>query len=360
MTLQLYRDKIRDLICNHPLDIDSNIEINGRPPVSASSEFLTNKEQGDWAEKLVLSSINTASHKYIAVPYGRSDTISAGDPGFSEFYMEYQNELNTIGKRPDILVFKRTDLPATSLFDPQNDALITKAVLAIEVRSSSFLCNKYAQYMNNRTKQAEKNCLLLADKILKEPYGSILKSKNNVIYSMLENATVSTFREINFRTVSWSSSSELCYISDCLKQLKENIKLLHKRDYLSVTPKVEDLALVNRWIQRYNVPHYYLQVFFDSGYIVSFEEILSISSNPDLEGSVFSIEKDVKNQEKTTIKIDINKTLPIIGKITMPSHYSVQKELDRGRLLFFVRFSGGEGFLDVDIFNALVGRNEKN
>ena len=46
-----------------------------------------------------------------------------------------------------------------------------------------------------------------------------------------------------------------------LKEIKENIAILHKRDYLSITPKMEDIALVNRWIQRYNVKHFYLQVF---------------------------------------------------------------------------------------------------
>ena len=278
----------------------------------------------------------------------------------TDFYDEYQTELNSIGKRPDILIFKRIDLPINKEVDYKNDDLVSKAVLAIEVRSSSFLSEKYAQYMEKRSKSAEQECVLLTQKILQEPYSSILLNKNREIHSLLKNATTSTFREINFRAVSWSSSPELCYISSCLKQLKEKIKLLHKRDFLSITPKLEDLSLVNRWIQHYNVPHYYLQVFFDRAYIVPFEDILTISSNPELEDTVFSVEKDVKNQGKTTIKIDISKTLPIIGKITMPSHYSAQKELDRGRLLFYVRFSGGEGFLDMNIFNSLLHQNEKN
>ena len=357
---ELYRDKIHRLICKHPLGIDPNIEIHGKPPASASSEFLTNKEQGDWAEKLVLSSINKISDQYIAVQYGRADTISAGDPGFSEFYKEYQNELNNIGKRPDVLIFKRSDISSCEAFDYKDEALISKAILAIEVRSSSFLSEKYAKYMDFRCRTAEDKCLSLTREVLTEPYGSLLKNKNKDIYLLLKNATRSTFRELDFRANSWTTSPELCYISSRLKKLKDNIKLLHKRDFLSVTPKVEDLALVNRWIQRYNVPHYYLQVFFDRGYIVPFEEILTISSNSDLEGTIFSVEKDVKNQGKTTIKIDINKTLPVIGRITMPRHYSALKELDRGRLLFYVKFTGGEGFLDVNIFNSLLKNHERD
>ena len=349
-----YSSRIARLIQEHPLDIDANVVIQGRAPASASSEFLTNKEQGDWAEQLVLSSINAASSDYVALPYGRSDSISAGDPGFTEFYTRYQDELNSIGKRPDILIFRRRDAPSDGLLDLENDALISKSIAAIEVRSSSFLSQKYTQYMERRIKEAEGVCMTLTQEILQEPYRGILQKKNPDLFSLLANASPSTFRELDFRPTTWSSSQELRFISTHLQKIKENIKILHKRDFLSITPKVEDLALVNRWIQRYNVPHFYLQVFFDKGYILSFERILEISSSPDLEDTVFSVEKDVKNQGKTTVKINIDEASPIIGKIDMPSHFSALKELDRGRLLFYVKFSGGQGFLDLGILNSIL------
>lgn len=40
----------------------------------------------------------------------------------------------------------------------------------------------------------------------------------------------------------------------------------------------------------------------------------------------------------------------VIGKIDMPEHKSALKELDRGRLLFYVTFAGGKGYLDNKIF----------
>ena len=100
-----YKNQIKNLISKMPLDIDLDIQLSGRPPTMASSEFLTNKEQGDWAEKLVLDAINSYSKDYCAVKYGRSDSLSAGDPGFKDFYTSYQRELNTIGKKPDLLIF---------------------------------------------------------------------------------------------------------------------------------------------------------------------------------------------------------------------------------------------------------------
>ncbi|MCA6069826.1 MAG: AccI family restriction endonuclease [Endomicrobium sp.] len=80
---------------------------NARTPTQASSNFITNKEQGDWAEKLIINAINTTSKNYVAVKYGKSDDLVAGEDWFDKFFQEFQNELDTIGKRPDILIFNK-------------------------------------------------------------------------------------------------------------------------------------------------------------------------------------------------------------------------------------------------------------
>ena len=134
-----------------------------------------------------------------------------------------------------------------------------------------------------------------------------------------------------------------------MKNLKQQIKILQTRDYLSITPKIEDIVSINRWIQNYDVPHYYLQVFFDKAYIISFTDILEITSNPNNEDVVFSIERNVKNQGKTTINVDIRVARELIGRVDMPVHSSVMKEQERGRLLFYVTFSGGKGYLDPTV-----------
>ena len=348
-----YKSRIADLIDRFPLPIDRDIIISGRPPTSANSEFLTNKEQGDWAERLVIKAINDFSSDFVAVPYGRSESIAAGDPGFAEFYTAYQDELNEIGKKPDILIFRTTDAP-TSYSNLSKAAQVSRAVAAIEVRSSSFLCGKYKAVMSDRIRNAERLCAELRKQILSEPYGTLLKEKNPVVHKLLQTTRPEAFREVTFRAVSWSSSEALRTLSAWLKELKSCIAQLHKRDYLSITPKLEDLALVNRWISKFNVPHYYLQVFFDRAYVISFERILSICSDPQREGFDFSIETDVKNQGKTTAKVNIDAGEPIIGRIDMPSHFSAMKELDRGRLLFYVRFDGGQGYLDEEVFKRIV------
>lgn len=351
-----YKEKIMSLIKGAPFSIDPDIRVEGRPPTMASSEFLTNKEQGDWAEQVVFNAINNNSSEYVAIQYGRSDSLAAGDEGFSVFYAQYQEELNNIGKRPDILIFKKSDI-ASEKQDLDDDSFISKAVAAIEVRSSSFLAGKYAKFMEERAAYAIKECSSIRNNLVNGELSELLKSKAPELFKLLEGATDDTFRELDFRARSWSSTNDLKKLSDSLKRLKEQIKILHKRDYLSITPKLEDLALVNRWIQQFNVRHYYLQVFFDKAYVIPFQDILEISSDPSKEGIVFSVEEDIKNQGKTTIKINVQVGKEVIGKIDMPEHTSAMKELDRGRLLFFVRFNGGKGYLDQGVFEREIINN---
>jgi len=346
----MYKDDILNLINHSPLEIDTEIQMTGRPPTMANSEFLTNKEQGDWAERIVLKAINEYSEEYFAIEYGRSESIAAGDDGFADFYKEYQSELNAIGKRPDILIFKVSDFPTRNI-DIENDEHIRRAVAALEVRSSSFLADKYAAFMQGRQQQAINKCIEIKQSILgSTALGNLLRRKNETIYTLISNSTDNTFRELDFRCPSWSLTNELRDLTTLLKDMKKNITILHKRDYLSITPKMEDIALVNRWIQKYNVKHFYLQVFFDKAYIISFRDILALVANDNNDGNNFSIERDVKNQGKTTIKINVQIGKEVLGKIDMPEHKSAMKELDRGRLLFYVTFEGGKGYLDNEVF----------
>ena len=331
--------------------------MSGRPPTMASSEFLTNKEQGDWAEHVVFNAINENSDKYCAIRYGRADSLAAGDLGFSDFYSEYQTELNNLGKKPDLLIFRRSDVPKGENRNFDDDDFVRRSIAAIEVRSSSFLANKYSAFMEDRTLKAETECNRIQNILLQEPLSSLLIEKSPELHGLIRRATSSTFRELDFRLSSWSSSDDLRSLSKYLKLLKEQIKVLHKRDYLSITPKLEDMALVNRWIQRFGVRHYYLQVFFDKAYVISFKDILTLSSDSRNEGVIFSVERDIKNQGKTTIKINVQVGKEILGRIDMPEHRSALKELDRGRLLFYVTFQGGRGYLDPAVFLQEIIKN---
>lgn len=357
-----YYNRIRELTNNVPselVDFDQPRDLS-RTPTQASSNFITNKEQGDWAENLITRAVNETSETYVAVKYGKSDDLIAGEIGFDTFYQDFQKELDTIGKRPDLLIFKKSDFDKNLGFDisqlphGQITEYVKKAVAGIEVRSSAFLIDRYELAMQTRTDNLKKIALETKDLILAE-YSDILSLPARKFYiDILNGITFETLNATSFKVPGWKSSARLIELNDLFKKLKTALKEIQKRDYLSITPKVEDIKVVYKWIETFNVPHFYFQVFFDKVYGISFEQILKIISNPDNDGTIFSVEKDTKNQNKTTIKINSKSGVPIASKVDEPLHKSVRKEMGRGRLLFYVTFKGGTAYFDLDNLNNLL------
>jgi hypothetical protein len=242
-----------------------------RPPGLASSEFLTHRQQGDWAEDLVIKLLNKNLQGVIAVPYGRSEDLSAGDVGFKDFFIKYQKELDEIGKCPDVLLFKKDVLTSpikSQISDNQNKkeiiSIVQKADAALEVRSSAYIVKNYNDFYDHAEKEED-------------------------------------------------------------------------RKSLSFTVKVEDLKIVIKWIEIHQIPHYYVQVFFDSIYVISFKKILEILSNPENKNEKYSIDRDTKNQFKTTIKINIDEGTCIYSSLHFPKSESQRKILEKGRVLHFVK-----------------------
>lgn len=189
----------------------------------------------------------------------------------------------------------------------------------------------------------------------------MLEHPNRVAYfELLKNISSKTINAISFRRPSWSSTERLQELTILFKSLKEHISIIQKRDYLSITPKVEDIKVVYKWVETFDVPHYYFQVFFDKSYGISFKNILTLLADPEKEGEQYEISKDIKNQNKTTIKINTRNTNQVAYKILEPEHNSVRRETGRGRLLFYVTFKGGTAYLDIDSLINLLGIEENN
>lgn len=327
-------------------------------PTQASSEFITNKQQGDWAEDVIFRAINNHSDSIVAVRYGKSDDLVAGDNGFEQFFNKYQNELDTIGKRPDILLFDKRDFDEQLGYDISSidstciGKYVSKAIAGIEIRSSAFLINRYTEEVNRTIRENTEKAIGLKNEIL-DNYSDLLQQKRPELISLLQQLNDTSVRTFDFRVPSWHSSQRLKELSSKLSDLKKCLKVIQKRNSLSITPKVEDLKVVYKWIMTYNVPHFYVQVFFDRIYGISFQSILELISNPDLEDTRYFIEQDAKNQNKTTIKIPSEDDICLAQAVTQPNHHSVRKELNKGLLLFYVKFDGGEAFLDKQNFDSL-------
>jgi len=348
-----YIQEIEELIKDVPSNIvDFDIRRKkGNVPTQAFSEFLTNREQGDWAENLIFKAINEIDNKIIAVRYGKSDQIVAGESGFEEFYKKYQQELDQIGKRPDLLIFKKedfnlSDLNINHLDKIESNDIIPKAIAGLEIRSSSFLVNKYNEYSKKRR-----------DEIINQIKENIelLKSQNlpTKWNTWLSNANINN--ENTLFTLPRAPKTESIKDTTLVKDLRALIKSLKKRDFLSFTPKSEDIYVIYKWVKTFGVPHYYVQVFFDKVYAIPFKDILKIISDSSNEGKTFFIESNAKNQFKTTIHIDINQGFLLAEKMDFPNHKSEYKELGRGRLLFYVTFKGGNAYLDVEKFYEMIG-----
>jgi hypothetical protein len=285
-----YQQKISELFSRIPSEIIdiTKPRVRSRPPTQAFSEFLTNREQGDWAEVLVQSLINENIPQLRAIKYGKSDDIIAGDPAFPQFYEAYQNELDSIGKKPDVLVFdsgaykSEWGLDISRKANQELDSIAKSAKAGLEIRSSAFLVSKYEKHIAN----------------------SEGKSRN----------------------------------------------------FLSFTPKAEDLLVIYKWITNFGVPHFYVQVFFDRIYMISFQRILEIITEPANKNVLYTLEKNAKNQFKSTIHIDVNQGVLLAKDIIPPEHMSEVKELSRGRLLYYVKFKGGKAALDVKRFLAELER----
>lgn len=359
-----YKDIINDICRNiHTglIDFDEP-RSESSMPTQASSEFITNKQQGDWAEDVIFRAINDHSKNIVAVRYGKSDDLVAGDVGFEQFFNDYQNELDTIGKRPDILLFNKDDFDEQLGYDISSRSsheignYVAKAIAGIEVRSSAFLINKYTEEANRVVNENTAIALELKRDILSN-YSDLLEQKRPELIDILQQLNETSVRTLDFRLTSWRSSQRLQELSAKLSEIKKCLKIIQKRNTLSITPKVEDLKVVHKWIMTYDVPHFYVQVFFDKVYGVSFKHILDLISNPDLEDDKYFIEQDTKHQNKTTIKIPSQDGICLAQVVDEPDHHSVRKELNKGRLLFYVKFNGGEAFLDKHNFDSLFECN---
>jgi type II restriction enzyme len=363
--MKTYKQIIGDICSNiHTGLIDFDEPRNkASMPTQANSEFITNKQQGDWAEDILFRAINENSDTVIAVRYGKSDDLVAGDVGFEAFFHDYQNELDTIGKRPDLLLFHKEDFDKVLGYDisgrtsAEIHEYVKKAIAGIEVRSSAFLIDRYTQEAN-RIIEENTNLALGFKQIILNDYLDLLQEKRPELINILNQLDSTSVRSIDFRVTSWRSSERLQQLSLYLSELKKCLNAIQKRNSLSITPKVEDLKVVKKWIDTYDIPHFYVQVFFDKVYGISFKNILELISNPALEGERYYIEADTKNQNKTTIKIPSQDGICLVTRsLTEPEHHSVRKELNKGRLLFYVKFEGGEACLDNNAFETLFGCN---
>lgn len=124
------------------------------------SDFLMRWSQGVWSEKRLIAAVNTTEQLY-AIPYGPSGTAPTEDVRAFELYFE-RLEAAGLGniKRPDLLVFKKTDQPLVDKFlkdiggdeelpfivENELKDLLNKAIIAVECENSLWVAEKMPDY----------------------------------------------------------------------------------------------------------------------------------------------------------------------------------------------------------------------
>lgn len=145
-----------------------------------------------------------------------------------------------------------------------------------------------------------------------------------------------------------SKFKALQYMSVREKEREAGIKV--DRSCPSFTVKVEDLIIVYRWMERFQVPECYTQVFFDSIFGINFLGIFEIIGS----GIGFKIETPKQSQEKATIMIPITSGHRIALGSEPPDFRTVMRETRLGRVDAFVAPVGGKFTLDPVALNAVL------
>lgn len=316
-----------------------------RIPTQASSDFLIHKEQGDYAERVIFEALNAEEFKYSSLKYGRNDDISAGDEEFTEFYDNYQQELSEIGKKPDLLIVAkdssdRKNFDISCVSDNEQNTFLLKAVAGLEIRSSSYSYDTYDMFNNESRTAKKKELEKLVHKLesLYENYG--LKPNFDLSKVLSSNVTIPR--------VSTSLPQDIKKeVGNCRRLMSE----IKKTDNsLSFTVKVEDIIAIARWISNYGVHHFFVQVLFDKIFMISFRRVLQIIQDK----SDYEIAKDLRNQFKTTIKIPLSKGKEIGTIKSLPLLKGEYKLLPRGRIMYFIKFSGGTAEMNTDTVLDIV------
>jgi len=122
------------------------------------------------------------------------------------------------------------------------------------------------------------------------------------------------------------------------------------REVPSFTPKVEDLKIVYRWIERHRKPQAYVQVFLDSVFMINVLRIFQIIGS----GAGFKIETPDKSQQKSTIMIPITSGEQVGRFNRLPTFMASEYVTRLGRHEPYVVPVGGDLQVDTVRIQALL------
>lgn len=316
--------------CIHPFELallvpfeDIEFELRGHahilwtdfylnPRRLRGSDFLMRWSQGVWSEERLIQAVNE-SEDFIAIPYGPSGTAPDDDPRAFELYFE-RLEKAGLGriKRPDLLVFRRTDregvekmlnriggtgeLPFTPEDNDEMQNLLSKAIIAIECENSLWRAKKMPDY----------------------------------------NAKLKPQKRMGGRN-----------------GLKKSAVLP------TVIIKEEDRIPLKAWQSNYCVPIHIWHAFFDEAYGISLNRIEQLIDEGLIEPTIQTFQAPAGATTKKVIyKIYRHYTYPLGHSTEDPALAPAHIEDKNGHILPYVRFEGGKLELSQEALRVLRGTPE--
>jgi len=196
------------------------------------SDFLMRWAQGRWSEEIVIQALDQTS-QFGVIPYGPS-TIAPEDPNELEFFFEKMDVIAKEGKRPDLLLYDKVtsdwarrelkhrlgnvEKMAETSSEQVRD-VITKARAAFEIENSLWVTEKMPGFG--------------------KPFSRYIRGKNK---GRLKPAGIIP----------------------------------------TIIVKQEDLPRLEQWEAEYGIPIYVVHIFYDRGYFIKFQDILSLLASGEL------------------------------------------------------------------------------
>jgi hypothetical protein len=299
-----------------------------KPPTFRGSDFAMRYEQGRWSEDRIIESI-CASENYWAFAYGRS-AIGPTDKALIAAYWKKYSEAESIGKRPDILVIRRSDL--LRLGSPQ------------------------------------------------EKFGDTTLATDSDLQPYLEVAVCGIEAENSL----WRSKKMPDYGKTKLTKLSFVAP--------TVIVKKEDAPELLAWQNHFSIPICVVQAFFDAAYIIQLDTILhavtDINNTSIAESGLESLDQKTLKKALETRQKQLglfiseqafadSRTGTSTRKTTYRAHYSITQEFgivpenqqptpeakvleeNNGKIMSYVRFAGGTLVISpraIDLFDRLATR----
>jgi len=272
------------------------------------SDFLMRWSQGVWSEHRLIEAVNE-SKKYFAIPYGPSGTAPSDDVRAFELYFERLEEagLGDI-KRPDILIFKKSD----------------------EAEINNFI----------KSMGGLQELPFIVEENLK---------------TLLEKAVIAVESENSL----WKSKKMPDYNTELKPQRRLAGKLgLKKAAVLpTIIIKEEDREPLKRWQTKNNIKIHVWHVFYDQAFGISLDEAERLFSEKLIEPTIQTFQAPGGATTKKAIyKIYYRYAYPLGDATKEPTLVSACVEDKNGHILPYVKFDGGKLVLSnkaIEILDSL-------